>query len=299
MTTGTNQTPLPVIERLIRVTRKGPVHVLLGLVGLLWLLPSIGLLVTSFRTRSASSQSGWWTAAWEGGWTLDNYDTILSSSGEGLPPPGFAKALWNTVIITVPSTILPVIVASLAAYGLVWMNFRFRNTIYLGIVAMLVIPLQVTWVPVLKLFNTLDLTGSFNGLILAHTAYGLPFAVFLLVRGFSEVPRSLIEAARIDGASHIQTFRKIVLPLAMPVIISLTIFQFVWVWNDLMNALIFVQDVNKFPLTISIRNLLGQYGNEWHLLAAGAFVSMVVPLIVFLSLQRFYVRGLTAGAVKG
>jgi len=306
MTTATTKSQFAggesLMERFQAVTRKGPVHVMLALVGFCWLVPSLGLLVTSFRDRAASSQSGWWTALWEGGWTFDNYQTVLDTEG-GLPPPGFARAFLNTIIISVPSTILPIIVASLAAFGIVWMNFRLRNLVYLGIVAMLVVPLQVTWVPVLKLLSWVNLTGesfwAYGGLFLAHTAYGLPFAVFLLVGGFSEVPRSLIEAARIDGATHWQIFYKVVLPLAKPVIVSLTIFQFVWVWNDLMNALIFVQDVNKVPLTIAIRNLLGQYGNEWHLLAAGAFVSMVVPLIVFIALQRFYVRGLTAGAVKG
>lgn len=281
-----------------------PQHIILMIIGLLWLVPTAGLLVTSFRTRAASSQSGWWTALWTGGWTIDNYGTVLGAGG-GLPPPGFAKSFINTIIITIPSTFIPIAIGAIAAYGIVWIGFRGRNVVYLGIIALLVIPLQVTWIPVLQIFNWVGkntpfaLTGEFYGLVIAHTAYGLPFAMFLLVGSFAQVPRALVEAARIDGATNWQIFSRVVLPLTKPVIASLAIFQFVWVWNDLMNALIFLQDVNKFPLTVAIRNLLGQYGNEWHLLAAGAFVSMVVPLIVFLSLQRYFVSGLTAGAVKG
>ena len=302
-----------VVEVVDRSRRRGfasvihrirPEHLVLVLISFLWLVPSVGLLVTSFRTRAASSQSGWWTAPWTRGWTLENYGTVLGTEG-GLPPPGFTPSFINTIIITVPSTIIPIAIAALAAFGIVWVGFRGRNLIYLGVIALLIIPLQVTWTPVLQLFNwigantPLSLTGEFYGLVIAHTAYGLPFAVFLLVGAFAQVPKDLVEAARIDGASNWQIFSWVLLPLTTPVIASLAIFQFVWVWNDLMNALIFLQDVNKFPLTVAIRNLLGQYGNEWHLLAAGAFVSMVVPLVVFFSLQRYFVRGLTAGAVKG
>ena len=279
-------------------------HLILLAISLLWLVPTAGLLVTSFRTRAASSQSGWWTALWTGGWTAANYGTVLGTEG-GLPPPGFAHSFINTIIITVPSTVIPIAIAALAAFGIVWVGFRGRYVVYLGVIALMVIPLQVTWTPVLQLFNWIGantpvrLTGEYYGLIIAHSSYGLPFAVFLLVGAFAMIPKELVEAARIDGATDWQVFNRVVAPLATPVIASLAIFQFVWVWNDLMNALIFLQDVTKFPLTVAIRNLLGQYGNEWHLLAAGAFVSMVVPLLVFFSLQRYFVHGLTAGAVKG
>ncbi len=283
--------------QLVKVVSTGGVHVILIGVALLWLIPSLGLFVTSLRTRAASSQSGWWTALTDFDFTLDNYDTVLNSAD--LPPPGFADNFINTFIITIPSTILPIAVAAFAAYAFAWMNFRGRDWIFLGVVAMLVIPLQVTWVPVLKIFNQLNLTGQFWGLWLAHTAYGLPFAIFLLRNFFADLPKDLFESARIDGASEIKVFFRIVVPLSIPALASLAIFQFVWVWNDLMNALIFLQDVEKFPLTVGINNLLGQYGNEWHLLAAGAFISMIVPLIVFFALQRYFVRGLTAGAVKG
>ena len=228
--------------------------------------------------------------------TLDNYRGVLER--EDLPPPGFVDNLKNSLIITIPSTILPILLGSLAAYAFAWLQFPFRDTLYLAIIALLVIPLQTTWVPVLKFLNTLGINGEFAGIWLTHSSYGLPFAIFLLYSFFRDLPQEVFEAARIDGAGEGFIFFRIVVPLSMPAIASLAIFQFVWVWNDLMNALIFL-DRDKAPLTIGIRNLLGQYGNEWHLLAAGAFVTMIVPLIVFLAFQKYFVRGLTAGAVKG
>ena len=228
--------------------------------------------------------------------TADNYRGVLQRPD--LPPPGFADNLRNSLIVTIPSTIFPILLASLAAYAFAWMDFPLRDTIYLVIIGLLVIPLQTTWVPVLKFLNTLGINGEFAGIWLTHSSYGLPFSIFLLYSFFRDLPREVFEAARIDGASEFFVFFRIVIPLSMPAIASLAIFQFVWVWNDLMNALIFL-DRDKAPLTIGIRNLLGQYGNEWHLLAAGAFVSMIIPLIVFLAFQGYFVRGLTAGAVKG
>ena len=228
--------------------------------------------------------------------TLDNYRGVLER--EDLPPPGFVDNLRNSFIITIPSTILPILLAALAAYAFAWMDFPFRDYIYLLVIALLVVPLQTTWVPVLKVLNFLGINGSFPGIWITHTAYGMPFAIFLLYNFFRDLPREVFESARIDGANEGVVFFRIVLPLSIPAIASLLIFQFVWVWNDLMNALIFL-DRDKAPLTIGIRNLLGQYGNEWHLLAAGAFITMIIPLIVFLGFQRYFVRGLTAGAVKG
>jgi alpha-glucoside transport system permease protein len=272
-------------------------HIVLVFISLVWLVPSLGLFVASLRSRAANSQAGWWTALWTGGWTTENYETVLRAGD--LPPPGFADNFLNTLIITIPGTILPLVVAALAGYAFAWMSFRGRDWIFLGVVALLVVPLQVTWVPVLQIFQRLGLTENFTGVWLAHTAYGLPFAIFLLRNFFADLPRDLFESARIDGASELRVFFRIVLPLSVPALASLAIFQFVWVWNDLMTALIYVQDVQRLPLTVGIRNLLGQYGNEWHLLAAGAFISMSMPLLVFFSLQRYFVRGLTAGAVKG
>ena len=289
--------PTSLGERLTGRVSKGALHLAVVGIALLWLVPSLGLLVTSFRTRAAIAQSGWWTAVWRGGWTVDNYTQVLTRGD--LPPPGFASNFVNSLVITVPSTILPIVIAALAAYAFAWMRFPGRDWIFLGIVALLVIPLQVTWVPVLQIFNRLRLTGSFLGLWLAHTGYGLPFAIFLLRNFFAQLPRELFESAKVDGASDLKVFLRIVLPLSVPAIASLAIFQFLWVWNDLMNALIYLQDPGKAPLTVGIRNLLGQYGNEWHLLASGAFISLSIPLLVFFSLQRYFVRGITAGAVKG
>ncbi len=289
--------PTALGERLTGRVSRGALHLAVVGIALLWLVPSLGLLVTSFRSRAAISQSGWWTAVWRGGWTVDNYTQVLTRGD--LPPPGFASNFVNSLVITVPSTILPIAIAALAAYAFAWMRFPGRDWIFLGIVALLVIPLQVTWVPVLQIFNRLRLTGSFLGLWLAHTGYGLPFAIFLLRNFFAQLPRELFESAKVDGASDLKVFLRIVLPLSVPAIASLAIFQFLWVWNDLMNALIYLQDPGKAPLTVGIRNLLGQYGNEWHLLASGAFISLSIPLLVFFSLQRYFVRGITAGAVKG
>lgn len=289
--------PTSLGERLTGRVSKGALHLAVVGIALLWLVPSLGLLVTSFRTRAAIAQSGWWTAVGRGGWTVDNYTQVLTRGD--LPPPGFASNFVNSLVITVPSTILPIVIAALAAYAFAWMRFPGRDWIFLGIVALLVIPLQVTWVPVLQIFNRLRLTGSFLGLWLAHTGYGLPFAIFLLRNFFVQLPRELFESAKVDGASDLKVFLRIVLPLSVPAIASLAIFQFLWVWNDLMNALIYLQDPGKAPLTVGIRNLLGQYGNEWHLLASGAFISLSIPLLVFFSLQRYFVRGITAGAVKG
>ena len=283
---------------LIELTRRGPVHFLLIFLGVVWLLPSFGLLITSFRTPADIATSGWWTVASEvERLNLGNYEEVIVDSQ--LAPPGIAQNFVNTLIITIPATILPIFFASLAAYGFAWMHFPFRNTLYLMVIALLIIPLQTTWVPVLRIYNIFSLAGTWPGIWLAHTAYGTAFAIFLLYNFFSDLPGEVFDSARVDGASELIIFFRIVIPLSVPALASLAIFQFVWVWNDLLNALIFLQDANMMPLTAGIRELLGQYGSEWHVLAAGAFISMIVPLIIFFSLQRYFVSGVTAGAVKG
>lgn len=298
MTTVALERPaLSLSESLAGWTRRGTAHFILLLLGIVWLIPSLGLLITSFRSRADIAASGWWNAVLEWRYNAANYHEVLTNSD--LPPPGFADNFINSLIITVPSTILPILVSSLAAYAIVFTRIPVRHLIYLSFVALLVVPLQITWIPVLKIFNSIGLTGTWFGIWLAHTAYATPFSVFLLRNFFVDIPVELIEAARVDGANHSQTFIRVVLPLSVPAVASLAIFQFVWVWNDLMNSLIFLQDGTKYPLTIGIQNLLGQYGNEWHLLAAGAWLTMSVPLIVFFALQRYFVRGITAGAVKG
>lgn len=285
-------------QTFIALTRRGPLHVLLIFLAVLWLIPSFGILTTSFRSPADIATSGWWTVFDElGRLNLNNYDEVLRNSQ--LAPPGITRNFVNTLIITVPSTFLPIFFAALAAYGFAWMHFPFRNTLYLTIIALLIIPLQTTWVPVLRIYNIFGLAGTWPGIWLAHTAYGTPFAIFLLYNFFADLPGEVFDSARVDGASELMIFFRIVLPLSTPALASLAIFQFVWVWNDLLNALIFLQDSKMMPLTAGIRELLGQYGSQWNLLAAGAFISMIVPLMIFFSLQRYFVHGVTAGAVKG
>jgi alpha-glucoside transport system permease protein len=229
--------------------------------------------------------------------TLENYVEVFTR--EQLAEPGFLNFFKNSFIITIPSTLLTIVIAATAAYAFCWLDLPFRNIFYLLCIAMLIVPMQTTWIPVLRMLNAAGLIGTFPGIWIAHASYGTPFAIFLLYNFFRDLPGELFEAARVDGASEFGMFFRIVIPLSMPAIASLGIFQFVWIWNDLMNALIFLVDQQLFPLTVGIRQLVGQYANEWDILASGAFITMVVPLIVFFSLQRYFVRGVTAGAVKG
>ncbi len=277
--------------RIVRFLGKTPVHVALGLVAVVWLAPTVGLLVTSFRPRTDIQATGWWESLFTLRFTLDNYVQVLTAQG-------MDQAFINTVMIAVPSTLLPIVICSLAAYAFSWLRFPFRDTLFLLVVAMLMIPVQVGFIPLLKGFAPTGLLTGFGAVWLAHTAYALPFGIFLLRNFFITLPRDLIEAARIDGASTLGVFRMIVVPLSVPAIAAYGIFQFLWVWNDLLMALVFVQSGKQWPMTKAIQNLLSQYGTEWHLLAAGAFILMGVPLLVFFALQRYFVQGLLAGSVK-
>jgi alpha-glucoside transport system permease protein len=280
-----------VTERLVRFLNKTPVHIALGLIALLWLAPTVGLLVTSFRPRSDIQVTGWWESFLQFRFTLANYQEVLTSQG-------MLEAFVNTFLIAVPSTLIPLTLASMAAYAFSWLNFPFRDGLFLLVVALLMIPVQVAFIPLLKLFAPTGLLNSYGAIWLAHTAFALPFGIFLLRNFFITLPKDLIEAARIDGSSTIGIFRQIVVPLSVPAIAAYGIFQFLWVWNDLLMALVFVQRGDMWPMTKAIQNLLSQYGTEWHLLAAGAFILMAVPLLVFFSLQRYFVQGLLAGSVK-
>src|SRR5438876_5176315 len=280
-----------VSARVLRALNRTPVHIFLGIIAVIWLAPTIGLLVTSFRPRSDIQSTGWWEVLGTLRFTLENYQSVINANGMG-------RAFLNSLFIAVPSTLLPLLVCSLAAYAFSWLRFPFRDTIFLVIVALLMVPVQVAFLPVQQLFAPLKLTQGFFGIWLAHTAFALPFGIFLLRNFFITLPRDLIEAARIDGASDFRVFSTIVVPVSVPAIAAYGIFQFLWVWNDLLMALVFVQDSSKFPMTRAIQNLLSQYGTEWHLLAAGAFLLMIVPLIVFFSLQRYFVQGLLAGSIK-
>ena len=278
-------------QRIVKFLNKTPIHIALGIIALIWLAPTIGLFVTSFRPRSDIQVTGWWESFLQFRFTLSNYQEVLSGQG-------MLQAFINTLMIAVPSTLIPVALASMAAYAFSWLHFPFRDGLFLLVVALLMIPVQVAFIPLLKLFAPTGLLNSYGAIWLTHTAFALPFGIFLLRNFFITLPRDLIEAARIDGSSTIGIFRTIVVPLSVPAIAAYGIFQFLWVWNDLLMALVFVQDGSQWPMTKAIQNLLSQYGTEWHLLAAGAFLLMAVPLIVFFSLQRYFVQGLLAGSVK-
>jgi alpha-glucoside transport system permease protein len=280
--------------RIVAALNRTVIHVALALIGLIWLVPTLGLLVTSFRPRSDIQSTGWWDI-FNLHLTIDNYRQVLEAQG-------MLQAFANTVFIAVPSTLLPLGICALAAYAFSWMRFPFRDTLFLIVVGLLMVPVQVAFIPVLTGFRELvpglELTRGYGAVWLAHTAFALPFGIFLLRNFFITLPPDMIEAARIVGASDVWIFRKIVVPVSVPAIAAYGIFQFLWVWNDLLMALVFVQDASKFPMTRAIQNLLSQYGTEWHLLAAGAFLLMIVPLIVFFSLQRYFVQGLLAGSIK-
>jgi alpha-glucoside transport system permease protein len=278
-------------ERLVRFLNKTPIHIALGVIALIWLAPTVGLLVTSFRPRSDIQVTGWWESFLQFRFTVNNYQEVLTAQG-------MLDAFINTFLIAVPSTLIPLTLASMAAYAFSWLNFPFRDGLFLLVVALLMVPVQVAFIPLLKLFAPTGLLNNFGAIWLAHTAFALPFGIFLLRNFFITLPKDLIEAARIDGSSTIGIFRQIVVPLSVPAIAAYGIFQFLWVWNDLLMAIVFVQRGDAWPMTKAIQNLLTQYGTEWHLLAAGAFILMAVPLLVFFSLQRYFVQGLLAGSVK-
>ena len=279
--------------RLARIAGRSPTHIILGLIGLVWLVPSVGLLITSFRPSADMRATGWWTVLLEPRFTLANYERVFSAEGMG-------GAFLNSLFITIPSTVLPLFIASMAAYALAWVKFPLRDTTFLIIVAMLLVPVQIGFIPLVTAYreSSTGLLTNYGAVWLAHTAYALPFGIFLLRNFFITLPKDLIEAARIDGASNVAIFRTIVVPLSVPAIAALGIFQFLWVWNDLLMALVYAQRNAIQPMTVKVTQLLGTYATEWSLLAAAAFVIMVVPLIVFISLQRFFVQGLLAGSVK-
>jgi alpha-glucoside transport system permease protein len=276
--------------------RSLPLKVAVVLICVLWSVPTFGLFVSSFRPATAITSTGWWEALLHpfnaGQWTLANYQQVLAGEGIG-------NAFINSLIVTLPSTVIPITIAAFAAYAFAWIRFPLRGLLFAIVVGLLVVPIQMSLIPVLQAYSGLRLNGTFLGLWLAHTAFGLPLAIFLLYNYISQLPRDLFESAAIDGASHYQVFTKIVVPLSIPAIGAFTIFQFLWVWNDLLVALVFL-GVNSESrvLPVALYQLVGSRGEAWHVLTAGAFVTMVVPLVVFLVLQRAFIRGILAGSVK-
>jgi alpha-glucoside transport system permease protein len=285
-------------ERRLRLGRVA-LHAVLIFLMVIWALPAIGLLITSFRPAAEVSSSGWWTALFPPyEFTFANYQTVLSREG-------MDTAFINSLIITLPATIMVIAVAAFAAYAFAWMNFPARNLLFVAIVGLLVVPLQVTLVPVLEFFRDIRvgdsrLTGTFVAVWLAHTGYGLPFAVYLLRNYMGGLPREVFESAAIDGAGPATSFFRLALPMSIPVIASLVIFQFLWVWNDLLVALVYLgPQPQNHPISVALANVTTSRGGNEQLLTAAAFISMILPIAVFLFLQRYFVRGITGGAVKG
>ena len=275
-----------------------------------WLIPTVGLLISSFRTRGIIESEGWWTAFASPfdtvQWTLANYSDVLGSSR------GFGNAFVNSIAITIPATIIPITVAAFAAYAFSWMEFKGRHLLFVSVVALIAVPLHVALIPILRLFTSgaslgpvtlfpdLDLVGTFPAMWLAHTGFGLPLAIYLLRNYIGSLPSSIVESARVDGASHMQIFTRLIVPLSVPALAAFATLQFLWVWNDLLVALVFLGGTPDVRVvTVALAELQGAYGQNRHLLPAAAFITMGLPMVVFFGLQRYFVRGLTAGAVKG
>lgn len=286
--------------QLVHAVSSSAMTIIVLLIALIWSVPTFGLFLSSFRTPQDIHSTGWWTGLfppWH--FTIENYQTVLQSQN-------FGQAFLNSLYIAIPGTVLPVLLAAFAAYAFAWMKFPGRDWIYLTIVALLIVPVQTILIPVLDLFTRLydstgiSLTGNYVSVWLVHTALGLPFAIYLLRSFFSALPADLFESASIDGASHVRVFFSILLPLSVPSLASLVIFQFMWVWNDLLVAQIFLSgSPDQAPMTVNIANLVNGYGTNYEVLTSAAFLSMALPLVIFFALQRYFVRGILAGSVKG
>ncbi|MGE5553736.1 MAG: carbohydrate ABC transporter permease [Betaproteobacteria bacterium] len=274
-----------------------PVHLVLMLMALAWVLPTLGLLISSLRPPQAVATSGWWNVFLNPTeftqLTLANYREVMGHTG-------MARAFWNSLAIALPSTLLPMLLGAFAAFAFAWLDFPGRDTLFLIVVGLISVPLQISLIPILRLYSQTGLAGTFTAVWFAHTAYGLPFSVYLLRNFFITLPKELFEAAYIDGASTVAAFFRLAIPMSGAALAALGIFQFLWVWNDLLVALIYLGGSARVaPLTLALSNLVGSYGQQWHVLTAAAFVTMVVPLVVFFALQKHFVRGILAGSLKG
>jgi alpha-glucoside transport system permease protein len=290
-------------DRVRQIFRSAPLWIGIVLIAFIWTLPTVGLFITSFRPQNDINSSGWWTVFQHPfdftQYTIENYVRVINTNGMG-------EAFVNSLLVTIPAVVIPITIAAFAAYAFAWLEFPGRTFLFIVVVGLMVVPLQMSLIPLLKLYvdvgklTGVELNGSLLGVWLAHTGFGLPLAIFLLYGYISSLPAEIIESAHVDGASPLTTFTRLVLPLSVPVIASFAIFQFLWVWNDLLVALVFLgTNPDRVVLTAKLSALVGERGQDWHLLTAGAFITMIIPLIVFFSLQRYFVRGLTAGSVKG
>ncbi|RPJ39732.1 MAG: carbohydrate ABC transporter permease [Planctomycetaceae bacterium] len=281
-------------ERLKRTLTRIPLHIVVLALAIVWFIPTIGLLISSFRPAQAIATSGWWEVFTPPtDLTLDLYEEAVTARNMG-------QSFVNSLFITIPATIIPIMAAAFAAYAFAWLEFPGRNVLFILVVALLAVPLQMTFIPILQIYNRVGLTGEFLGLWLAHAGFGMPFSVYLLRNSVGALPKDLFESAYLDGATSFDIFFRIVMPLVVPSIASLVIFQFLWVWNDLLVALIFLGgQPSVAPMTVTIGNLVNSLGGNWQVLTAAAFISMILPLLVFFSLQRYFVRGILAGSVKG
>ena len=290
-------------DRVRKVLGALPLRIAIIAIALLWTIPTVGLLITSFRPAIDIRTTGWWTVFQTPfnftQYTLENYESVLTAAGMG-------EAFLNSLLVTIPAVVIPITIAAFAAYAFAWLEFPGRRIFFIIVVGLMVVPLQMSLIPLLRFYvnvgdwTGIKLNGEFLGVWLAHTGFGLPLAIFLLYGYISGLPREIIESAHVDGASPLTTFTRLILPLSVPVIASFAIFQFLWVWNDLLVAIVFLgTNPEKTVLTSRLAALVGERGEQWHILTAGAFITMIIPLIVFFALQRYFVRGLTAGSVKG
>ncbi len=274
-----------------------PVRITVLVICFIWSLPTVGLFISSFREEEAINESGWWTVFLHPfqftQWTLENYTTVIEADGMG-------NAFLNSLLVAIPSVVIPITIAAFAAYAFAWLEFPGRGLFFAVVVGLMVVPLHVALIPMLRLYTSVDLNGTYLGIWLAHTGFGMPLAIYLLYGYISSIPNEIMESAKIDGASPFLAFTRLVLPLSVPAIASFAIFQFLWVWNDLLVALVFLGTEQEVAiLTSRLTELVGSKGQDWEVLTAGAFLTMIVPLVVFFSLQRYFVRGMMAGSVKG
>ncbi len=309
-------TPAPIVETATGEAAKGPTHeqmrftekpkprifltIVLGILAVAWLFPLIGVIITAFRTKAGADNTGWWTVFTDpgnAGWTVENFGTAFSSLNIG-------TNFFNSVAVTIPATVLPIMFAAMAAYAFTFLEFKGKEVYFAIILSLLVVPVQMAIIPILQLFvwirnNTgVQIIGEYPAAWIVHAAFALPLAIYILRNYMSTLPNALIEAARVDGASHFQIFWRLVVPMSVPALASFAIFQFLWVWNDFLVAYIFIGSGPNAVLTQGLYDLLGQYGQGWQRVAAGSIITVVVPLVVFFALQRYFVRGLTAGSVK-